>query len=142
MTLRRSIASFLLVAASGAGALAQTAPGAPASSAVAENMNLRFANGIVAVAEEKIITVADVMQEIGPLIPQLRAGARNDKEFQEGLERLQDDAIQNLVDRVLIVKEFRKDEKRQIPYHYIDNAIADEIAERFEGDRSKFLAYL
>jgi peptidyl-prolyl cis-trans isomerase SurA len=132
----------LLVAASGAGALAQTAPGAPASSAVAENMNLRFANGIVAVAEEKIITVADVMQEIGPLIPQLRAGARNDKEFQEGLERLQDDAIQNLVDRVLIVKEFRKDEKRQIPYHYIDNAIADEIAERFEGDRSKFLAYL
>lgn len=40
------------------------------------------------------------------------------------------------------MKEFRKDEKRQIPYHYIDNAIADEIAERFEGDRSKFLAYL
>jgi peptidyl-prolyl cis-trans isomerase SurA len=143
MTLRRSIVCSLLVAASGASALAQTAPPAtPASSAVAENLNLRFANGIVAVAEEKIITVADVMQEIGPLIPQLRAGARNDKEFQEGLERLQDDAIQNLVDQVLIVKEFRKDEKRQIPYHYIDNAIADEIAERFEGDRSKYLAYL
>jgi peptidyl-prolyl cis-trans isomerase SurA len=144
MTLRRSLASLLLVAASGASALAQTAaPASPsASSGVVENLNLRFANGIVAVAEEKIITVADVMQEIGPLIPQLRAGARTDKEFQEGLERLQDDAIQNLVDRVLIVKEFRKDEKRQIPYHYIDNAIADEIAERFEGDRSKYLAYL
>ena len=139
MTLRRSILSLLLAAASGANALAQATP---ASSDVAENLNLRFANGIVAVAEEKIITVADVMQEIGPLIPQLRAGARNEKEFQEGLERLQEDAIQNIIDRVLIVKEFRKDEKRQIPYHYIDNAIADEIAERFEGDRSKFLAYL
>jgi peptidyl-prolyl cis-trans isomerase SurA len=139
MTLSRSIVTLLLAAASGASALAQSAP---ASSDVAENLNLRFANGIVAVAEEKIITVADVMQEIGPLIPQLRAGARNEKEFQEGLERLQEDAIQNLIDRVLIVKEFRKDEKRQIPYHYIDNAIADEIAERFEGDRSKFLAYL
>ena len=143
MTLRRSIISLLLAAASGASALAQNAPPvAPASSDVSENLNLRFANGIVAVAEEKIITVADVMQEIGPLIPQLRAGARNEKEFQEGLERLQEDAIQNLIDRVLIVKEFRKDEKRQIPYHYIDNAIADEQAERFEGDRSKFLAYL
>ena len=143
MTLRRSILSLLLAAASGASALAQSAaPAAPSSSDVSENLNLRFANGIVAVAEEKIITVADVMQEIGPLIPQLRAGARNEKEFQEGLERLQEDAIQNLIDRVLIVKEFRKDEKRQIPYHYIDNAIADEIAERFEGDRSKFLAYL
>jgi peptidyl-prolyl cis-trans isomerase SurA len=143
MTLRRSILSVLLVAASSASGLAQAAaPATAASSDVAENLNLRFANGIVAVAEEKIITVADVMQEIGPLIPQLRAGARNEKEFQEGLERLQEDAIQNLIDRVLIVKEFRKDEKRQIPYHYIDNAIADEIAERFEGDRSKFLAYL
>ena len=142
MTIRRSIVSFLLVAASGASALAQSAPATPASSDVAENLNLRFANGIVAVAEEKIITVADVMQEIGPLIPQLRDGARSEKEFQEGLERLQEDAIQNIIDRVLIVKEFRKDEKRQIPYHYVDNAIADEIAERFEGDRSKFLAYL
>ncbi|MGH7957351.1 MAG: peptidylprolyl isomerase [Opitutaceae bacterium] len=143
MTLRRSIVSVLLVAASTASAMAQAAVTATAASSdVAENLNLRFANGIVAVAEEKIITVADVMQEIGPLIPQLRSGARSEKEFQEGLERLQEDAIQNLIDRVLIVKEFRKDEKRQIPYHYIDNAIADEIAERFEGDRSKFLAYL
>lgn len=139
MTIRRSIVSLLLAAASGASALAQTAP---ASDGVAENLNLRFANGIVAVAEEKIITVADVMQYIGPLLPQLRQEARTEKEFQERLEQLQDSAIQDLVDRVLIVKEFRKDEKRQIPYHYIDNAIADEIAERFEGDRSKFLAYL
>ena len=36
-------------------------------------------------------------------------------------------SIQDLIDRVLIVKEFRKDEKRQIPHHYVDNAIADEI---------------
>ena len=118
------------------------APAGPSSDPVAQNLNLRFANGIVAVAEEKIITVADVMQEIGPLIPQLRNSARNEKEFQEGLERLQDDAIQNLIDRVLIVKEFRKDEKRQIPQQYIENAISEELAERFEGDRSKFLAFL
>ena len=146
MTLRRRFALPLIAAAVAAGAFAQTgqpaAAPSPASSAIAETLNLRFANGIVAVAEEKIITVADVMQYIGPLLPQLRNEAKTEKEFQERLEQLQDSAIQDLVDRVLIVKEFRKDEKRQIPAHYVDNAIADEIAERFEGDRSKFLAFL
>lgn len=145
MTLRRSLATLLLAGASGVIALAETAAPAatpPTSDKVAENLNLRFANGIVAVAEEKIITVADVMQYIGPLLQQLRNDSRSEKEFQERLEQMQDSAIQDLVDRVLIVKEFRKDEKRQIPQSYVDNAIADEIAERFEGDRSKFLAYL
>jgi peptidyl-prolyl cis-trans isomerase SurA len=149
MTIRRTLLFALLAAASGASALAQPAPVAtqspavtPSGDAVSENLNLRFANGIVAVAEEKIITVADVMHEIGPLLPQVRAGSKNEKDFQEQLERLQDDAIQNLIDRVLIVKEFRKDEKRQIPAQYVDQEIANEQAERFEGDRSKFLAYL
>lgn len=147
MTSRCSLALALLAVVSGTSASAQApaAPAAPANSAtstVADNLNLRFANGIVAVAEEKIITVADIMQYIGPLIPQIRNEAKTEKEFQERLEQLQDSAIQDLVDRVLIVKEFRKDEKRQIPAHYVDNAIADEIAERFEGDRSKFLAFL
>jgi peptidyl-prolyl cis-trans isomerase SurA len=144
MTIRRRLALAVLTVAPIAALLAQApaAPAGPANDPVAQNLNLRFANGIVAVAEEKIITVADVMQEIGPLIPQLRNQARNEKEFQEGLERLQDDAIQNLIDRVLIVKEFRKDEKRQIPQQYIENAISEELAERFEGDRSKFLAFL
>jgi peptidyl-prolyl cis-trans isomerase SurA len=144
MTIRRRLALAVLTVAPIAALFAQApaAPAGPASDPVAQNLNLRFANGIVAVAEEKIITVADVMQEIGPLLPQLRNSARNEKEFQEGLERLQDDAIQNLIDRVLIVKEFRKDEKRQIPQQYIENAISEELAERFEGDRSKFLAFL
>ncbi len=141
MTLRRRLVTLLLGAASAVSAFGQAAP-APAEKAIASDLNLRFANGIVAVAEEKIITVADVMQYIGPLLPQLRNEAKNEKEFQERLEQLQDSAIQDLIDRVLIVKEFRKDEKRQIPQSYVDNAIADEIAERFEGDRSKFLAYL
>ncbi len=144
MTLRRSLVTVLLAAASGASVLAQAAPapGAPTSNEVAQSMNLRFANGIVAVAEEKIITVADIMQYIGPLVPQLRQEAKSEKEFQERLEQLQDSAIQDLVDRVLIVKEFRKDEKRQIPMQYVEQEIANELADRFEGDRSKFLAFL
>lgn len=145
MTLRRRFLSITFAALSGATAMAQSVAGAPpppSNSQLASELNARFANGIVAVAEDKIITVADVMQYIGPLVPQLRNEARNEKDFQERLDQLQDSAIQDLIDRVLIVKEFRKDEKRQIPINYIDNALSDEISERFEGDRSKFLAYL
>ncbi len=141
MTLRCRLVSLVLAATPAASMLAQGTLPNPENPAAAD-LNLRFANGIVAVAEEKIITVADVMQYIGPLLPQLRNEARNEKDFQERLEQLQDSAIQDLIDRVLIVKEFRKDEKRQIPVQYIENAIADELADRFEGDRSKFLAFL
>lgn len=135
MTLRRSFV-FLSLAAS---AFAQTQPAGPSMS---ENLNLRFANGIVAVAEDRIITVADVSQKIAPYIPQYRAESRSEKEFTEKIEALQDSVIQEMIDQVLIVKEFRKDEKRHIPVSYIDNALSDRIAEQFEGDRSKFLAYL
>jgi peptidyl-prolyl cis-trans isomerase SurA len=50
--------------------------------------------------------------------------------------------VQDLVDRVLIVKEFYKDEKHKVPPSLIDNQIAEIIATQFDGDRSKYLAYL
>ena len=108
----------------------------------ADNLNLRFANGIAAIAEDKVITVDDVRREIAPLITQLQRDARNEREFNEKLEQLQDDVIQNLIDRVLIVKEFRKDEKKHIPESFVDNRLADIQSEQFDNDRSKFLAYL
>ena len=37
-----------------------------------DGLDLRFADGIVAIAEDKIITVDDVRREISPLIPQLQ----------------------------------------------------------------------
>ena len=108
----------------------------------ADNLNLRYANGIVAIAEDKIITVDDVRREIGPLVPEIQKQARNEKEFNEKLEALQEDVVQNLIDRVLIVKDFYSDEKRKVPDSYIDNAVAETIITQFDGDRSKFLAYL
>ena len=142
MTFRRRLASFVFAAASGAVAFAQSAAPAPSMPSPADSLNMRFANGIVAVAEEKIITVADVMREIIPLQQQIRNEARTQKEDDERMEQLEDSVIQDLIDRVLIIKEFHKDEKRRIPDSYVDNAIADRIAEQFDNDRAKFLAYL
>lgn len=107
-----------------------------------DNLNMRFQNGIAAVAEGQIITVDDIRREIAPMIPELQRTARNEQEFNQRLEALQDDTIQSLVDRVLIVKDFYSDEKRRIPSSYVDNAVDENIINQFEADRSKFLAHL
>ncbi|HET7537766.1 MAG TPA: peptidylprolyl isomerase [Candidatus Didemnitutus sp.] len=107
-----------------------------------DGLNLRFANGIAAIAEDKIITVDDIRREIAPLIDQVRRESHSEKEFNEKLQQLQDSVVQDLVDRVLIVKEFYKDEKHKVPASIIDNQIAEIIATQFDGDRSKYLAYL
>jgi peptidyl-prolyl cis-trans isomerase SurA len=131
-------------AANQAKQLAPVANTAPALSAQnpADGLNLRFANGIVAIAEDKIITVADVTREIAPLFQQLQAEAKSQKELDEKVAALQDDVIQDLIDRVLMIKEFRKDEKKRIPESYVENEISNRLAEQFDNDRSKFLSYL
>ena len=139
MTFRRSFALFTFAAATGVMARAQPA-------AEGSDLTQRFANGIVAVAEDKIITVADVNREVYPLIPQLQREARSDAELNQKIEQLQDSVIQDLIDRVLIIKEFRKkkdgDNERHIPDSYIDSEIANRLSDQFDNDRSKFLAYL
>jgi peptidyl-prolyl cis-trans isomerase SurA len=135
-------ASFLLASTSFLPAQ-QKAPAVPN-----DGLDMRFADGIAAIVEDKIITVDDIRREIGPLIPALQKEARNEKEFNDKLTALQDDVIQTLIDRVLIVKEFNKakdgdeSKKRTVPVSYIDNQIAETQITQFDGDRSKFLAYL
>ena len=110
-----------------------------------DSLHLRFADGIVAIAEDKVITIEDVSREIQPLVPQIQREAKSQDEFNEKLEQLQDNVIQQLIDRVLIIKAFYnadKDHARHIPDSFVDNYIADRLSDQFDNDRSKFLAYL
>jgi peptidyl-prolyl cis-trans isomerase SurA len=136
----RSTRCFQLVAGLGLSC------GLALSAAASDNLEMRFANGIAAIVESKVITIDDIRREIGPYIPQLQREARNQQEFEQRLEALQDNAIQNLIDKVLIVKEFYKtkegEEQKRIPASYVDNAVAENLISDFEGDRSKFYAYL
>jgi peptidyl-prolyl cis-trans isomerase SurA len=125
-----------------AAAAVLAAAGRAQSPAPDDNLNLRFANGIAAIAEDKIITVDDVRREVTPLIPQLQREAHSEAEFNQKLEALQDNAIDNLIDRVLIIKDFEKDDKKHVPDSFVDNQIADQLTDQFDNDRSKFLAYL
>jgi peptidyl-prolyl cis-trans isomerase SurA len=135
MTPTRSVRAAIVASLLAASAAAQNASSD-------DNLNLRFANGIAAIAEDKIITVDDVRREVTPLVPQLQRDSRNEQEFNQKLEALQDEAIQNLIDRVLIIKDFQKDDKKHVPVSFVDNQIADQLTEQFDNDRSKFLAYL
>ena len=138
MTLRTCAVAAGLLALTGVRTFAQPTTPAP----VDDGLNLRFADGIVAIVEDKVITVDDVRRDVQPLIAQIQHDAPDEKSFNRQLEQLQDNAIQDQIDKVLIIKDFKKDDKRHIPPSYIDSYIADRLADEFEGDRSKFLAFL
>jgi peptidyl-prolyl cis-trans isomerase SurA len=103
-------------------------------------------NGIVATVGDKVITVEDVRREMKPLIPFLQREARSQDDFNQRLNKLQNDAIQAIVSHVLLVKEFHNhkagEEGKHIAANDVDNAIADRLREQFDNDQSKFLAYL
>jgi len=65
-----------------------------------------FPNGIVATVGDQVITVEDVRREMKPLIPQLQREARSQDDFNQRLNRDQNYAIQALISRVLLIKEF------------------------------------
>ena len=136
MTVRRHLLRLLPLLAAGATALAQAPaapppPGPPAAAQAApaaqpspintdDNLSLKFADGIVAIAEDKVFTVDDVRRDISPFIQQLQREAHSQEEFNQKLESLEDNIIQQMIDRVLIIKEFHKDEKRRIPASFVD----------------------
>lgn len=102
----------------------------------------RYANGIAAIVEDKIITAEDVRRQIMPYIPQIQADSKGDPvKFSQLLDEAEDQIIQTLTDNVLIVKQFFED-KGQIPASYVRNEVEERIIEQFDDDRSKFLAYL
>ncbi len=102
----------------------------------------RFANGIAAIAEDKIFTVVDVRREIQPYLPQIQADSKGDPvAFHKLLQEAEDQIIQTLTDNVLIVKKFYED-KGQIPPSMVENRMEEDIITQFDDDRSKFLNYL
>ncbi|KAF0093210.1 MAG: peptidyl-prolyl cis-trans isomerase SurA [Puniceicoccaceae bacterium 5H] len=100
-----------------------------------------YKQGIAAEVEGEIITFEDLRREMGPLIPRIRESARNRQEFNQKMENLYFEVLQNLIDRVLIVDEFGEKEFN-LPQSYIENEYDRILAEDFGGDRAEFLEYL
>jgi peptidyl-prolyl cis-trans isomerase SurA len=133
MTLKRSLsflfASFALLC------LAHTAH-AQQDAALA-----RLGNGIAAIAEGEIITIEQLRRELEPIIPRLRAEARTEQEFAKRIDTISREVLQNLIDRILIVKA-AEEKGLLLPPSYIDQEYDEVLNRDFGGDRGRFLAYL
>ncbi|MFT4901524.1 MAG: peptidyl-prolyl cis-trans isomerase SurA [Lentimonas sp.] len=98
-------------------------------------------NGIAAVAEGELITIQQLRREIEPIIPRLRVEAKNQQEFAKRIDELSKEVLQNMIDRIIIVKA-AKDKGLLIPQSYIDQEYNDVLKRDFGDDRARFLEYL
>ncbi|MEN8661257.1 MAG: peptidylprolyl isomerase [Lentimonas sp.] len=101
----------------------------------------RLGNGIAAIAEGQIITIQELRKELNPIIPRLRVEAKNQEEFTTRIDELGKEILQNMIDRIIIVKA-AEDKGLLIPASYIDQEYDDVLARDFGGDRGRFLEYL
>jgi beta-lactamase regulating signal transducer with metallopeptidase domain len=132
--------------------LQRSGPGLPESEwpftyePATDRLDTLFPNGVVATLGERSISVADVRREVKPAVPLLQRDARDQVDFNQRLNRLQNDVIRTLVGRILLIKEFHApvsgEMPRHIPASYVDNEIDDRIKAQFDGDRAKLLADL
>jgi len=99
-------------------------------------------NGIAAVVNGKPIMKSEVEDALTAqrqmLIMQM---GNNPAQLQAELKKLQDSALENLIDRELILAEFEK-MGGTIKEQYVDDDINTLIREKFNGDRNQFVTEL
>ena len=96
---------------------------------------------IVATANGTGITLSDIRRQIDPNMGQLRAGAKNDAEFKKAIINAEEEVLNSIADRLLVIAEFRASGSG-LPASYIDADIEETIRRDFNGDRNRFVASL
>ncbi len=95
-------------------------------------------NGIVGRVNGRIITKNQVGFMLAPIYAQLAAQfPRRGPEFERQFLAAQDKIIQELVDRQLILDEFKR-MGATIKPHFIDEDIKDQLRRNYNGDEAKF----
>ena len=97
-------------------------------------------DGIAAVVNGDVITISQVRMVVGPrerLLHQQYTGADLEKQ----IKTVRAAALQDLIDRQLIVQNFKK-EGFSLPDYFVDQRISEIIRENFGGDRNTFIKTL
>lgn len=97
-------------------------------------------DGIAAIVNGEIITYSQVRMVVGPRERLLRSQFRGEQ-LQQELKKVHDSALQDLIDRQLIVQNFTK-EKFSLPDYFVEQRMNDIIRENFGGDRNTFIKTL
>jgi peptidyl-prolyl cis-trans isomerase SurA len=97
-------------------------------------------NGIAAVVNGEVITFSQV-RELSAAQEKSAAGTYQGDELQKKIKDVRQQAIRELIDRALILQEFRKREFT-IPSYIVDDSVRKIIREEFGGDRMAFVRTL
>ncbi|MFN2542500.1 MAG: peptidylprolyl isomerase [Chthoniobacterales bacterium] len=97
-------------------------------------------DGIAAIVNAEVITYSQVRGLSAPREKVLRAQFHGD-ELINKIKEIRTAALQDLIDRQLIIQAFKK-EAYQIPDHYVDDRVREIIREAFGGDRNTFIKTL
>ncbi|MFV0336869.1 MAG: peptidylprolyl isomerase [Chthoniobacterales bacterium] len=97
-------------------------------------------DGIAAVVNGQVVTISQLRDLIGGRERAIREAYRGE-ELQEKVKELRSSALKDLIDRELILQEFKK-RKLAIPPYVVDNRVDTVIREEFGGDRAAFIRTL
>ena len=97
-------------------------------------------DGVAAIVNDKVITYSEVRDYVQPVVAQLRRNVSG-PDLVEKVRAAQLDALNNLIERTLILQEF-KEKGYSFPDSVIDEQFNDVIANEFGGDRAAFIKTL
>jgi peptidyl-prolyl cis-trans isomerase SurA len=97
-------------------------------------------DGIAAVVNEDVITFSQVRELVGPKEKSARETLKG-QALVEKIKEIRLQAVNDLIDRQLILQEFKKN-KFNIPPHVLDERIDAITREEFGGDRAAFVRTL
>lgn len=108
--------------------------------ALAADNDPRIIDGIAAIVNGDIITYSQVRGLSSPRERLLRTQYHGD-ELDKQIQVARAAALQDLIDRQLIVQSFHK-EKFELPEHFVEERVNDIIRDDFGGDRNTFIKTL
>jgi peptidyl-prolyl cis-trans isomerase SurA len=109
-------------------------------SAFAAQPEPEVVDGVAAVVNGDVITYSQVRGLVGPREKLLRAQF-NGEELIKKIKETRELALQDLIDRQLILQAFKK-ENFQIPDHFVEERMHDIVRTDFGGDRNTFIKTL
>jgi parvulin-like peptidyl-prolyl isomerase len=100
-------------------------------------------DGVAAFVNAEVVTVGEVKEAMGPMMPQLRqlyTGADLETQQQE----LYADVLDDLINAKLIMKAFEADTKlnKEGVEKYVEKRISEFIKDKYDGDRQEFMKTL
>lgn len=107
-----------------------------------DDKEIIYPNGIAAVIDKRVITMDELQRKISPYVRQLQREAASPEDFEEKMESLAHEVLDNMINDILIVNEFKANKKLKIPNSIVENHYTKFMGEQFQNNRSQYHQYL